>query len=238
MYYKKLFLLIFLSLAVWSCVDDNKVIFTEINITTPQNKIVEINIPEATGDKTTAENINTSILTAVNSNLQIEDLEDNKNLATKELIDRFNKDYEAFKAEFPESAIEWDAQIDGEVMYHSAGVLSVAITSYQNTGGAHGILSITFLNFDVDTGTVLTDENLFADMPAFKKIAEQYFNKEIADKKETYFEPDNFTLPANIGFDDEGIFLLYNAYEIAPYSTGITEVHIPYEEVSMLLNYM
>ena len=38
-------------------------------------------------------------------------------------------------------------------------------------------------------------------------------------------------LPENIGFSDEGVILLYNVYEIAPYSEGITEFTIPFEEV-------
>lgn len=238
MCFKKSFFSVLLSIILFSCVEDNKVAFSEINLTTPENKIVEINIPEATGDKTIAQSINKSVLNVVNSNLRIGDLEERENLTTKELINQFNKEYESFKTDFPESVIEWDSQIDGQVMYHSASVISIVITSYQNTGGAHGQLNITFLNFDVETGKALKNDELFADMSGFKQLAEEYFNEEIADKKDMYFQPDNFTLPANIGFDDAGLFLLYNSYEIAPYSTGLTEIHIPYEEVGMMLNYM
>lgn len=233
------FLLFFLiSLFIVSCVDDTKVEFSEINITTPENKIVEINIPKASGDKAVAEKINASIKSAIIENLKLGDLENNEVLTIEASIKKFNAEYNKFKSDFPESPMEWDAQIDGEVMYHSEVVISIALTSYQNTGGAHGLLSINFLNFDVETGERLTTEDLFSDFSAFKTIAEQYFKDEITDKKEQYFEPDTFTLPANIGFDDEGLFLLYNAYEIAPYSTGLTEIHIPFEKMSMLLNYM
>jgi len=238
MCFKKSFFSVLLSIILFSCVEDNKVAFSEINLTTPENKIVEINIPEATGDKIIAQSINKSVLNVVNSNLRIGDLEESESLTTKELINLFNEEYESFKTDFPESAIEWDSQIDGQVMYHSASVISIVITSYQNTGGAHGQLNITFLNFDVETGKALKNEELFADMAGFNQLAKEYFNEEIADKKDMYFEPDNFTLPANIGFDDDGLFLIYNSYEIAPYSTGLTEIHIPYEEVGMMLNYM
>lgn len=233
------FLLFFsISLFFISCVDDTKVEFSEINITTPKNKIVEINIPKATGDKAVAEKINASIETTIINYLKFEDIE-NKDVSTIEAsITNFNNAYNQFKSDFPESVMEWDAQIDGEVMYHSEVVITIALTSYQNTGGAHGLLNISFLNFDVETGESISNADLFSDFSAFKKIAEQHFTNEIADKKDQYFEPEKFTLPANIGFDDEGLFLLYNAYEIAPYSTGLTEIHIPFEEVSMLLNYM
>lgn len=238
MRFKSFFLITSIFIFLMSCVEDTKVEFHEINITTPENKIVEINIPKASGDKTVSQHINTEIENAIVEYLKIGDLESSDVYTIESSINSFNQEYNKFKTDFPESVIEWDAQIDGEVMYHSEVVISIALTSYQNTGGAHGLLSISFLNFDVETGKPISNKNLFSDYAAFKEIAEAYFKKEIEGKEEQYFEPDNFTLPANIGFDDEGVFLLYNAYEIAPYSTGLTEIHIPFEEVNMLLNYM
>jgi len=75
-------------------------------------------------------------------------------------------------------------------------------------------------------------------MNAFKTVAEDYFNDQIADKKELYFEPDNFVLPQNIGFNDTGVILLYNSYEVAPYSTGLTEFTIPFDDLVPYLNFM
>ena len=238
MRFQSFLLIFFISLLVASCIDDKKVHFTEINITTSENKIVEINIPQASGDKGISKKINNSLKSSIIEYLKLGDNEINKASTIEASIENFNSEYNKFKSDFPESSIEWDAQIDGEVMYHSEVVISVALTSYQNTGGAHGLLNISFLNFDVETGELITNEDLFSDFSAFKTIAEQHFNNEIAEKKDQYFEPDTFTLPENIGFDDEGLFLLYNTYEIAPYSTGLTEIHIPFTEVSMLLNYM
>ena len=107
-----------------------------------------------------------------------------------------------------------------------------------NTGGAHGHLNVSFLNFNAQTGNMLKNEDLFEDYLAFTKIAKTYFDEEIADKKDLYFEPDNFTLPENIGFNEEGVILLYNTYEIAPYSSGMTEIQIPWEELQTSLNYL
>ena len=69
----------------------------------------------------------------------------------------------------------------------------------------------------------------------FIKLSEIYFNLKLQEKlKENgfndYFFGDSFQLPENIGFSDEGVILLYNVYEIAPYSEGITEFTIPFEE--------
>ena len=51
------------------------------------------------------------------------------------------------------------------------------------------------------------------------------------------FQNDIFSLPKNIGFDQNYLILLYNPYEIAPYSTGILEVKIPLSEVNHWLSF-
>ena len=46
-----------------------------------------------------------------------------------------------------------------------------------------------------------------------------------------------FQLPESIGFSDEGVIVLYNTYELASYSQGITEFTIPYEEANSFLKF-
>ncbi|OBX23513.1 MULTISPECIES: DUF3298 and DUF4163 domain-containing protein [Bizionia] len=224
---------------VFSCEDEEtKITFSEKNFTTNQNKIVEINIPQAEGAEAVKNNINASIEAMVSASLNLDEDSVAKNMSISESIDKFNSEYASFKSEFPESALEWEAQIDGEIMYQSEAVISVVITNYLNTGGAHGSLVVSFLNFDALTGQSLKNEQLFNDMNAFKTVAEDYFNDQIADKKELYFEPDNFVLPQNIGFNETGVILLYNSYEVAPYSTGLTEFTIPFDDLVPYLNFM
>ncbi|WP_417238394.1 DUF3298 and DUF4163 domain-containing protein [Bizionia sp.] len=224
---------------IFSCEDEEtKITFSEKNFTTNQNKIVEINIPQAEGIEAVKNNINTSIEAMVSASLNLDEDSVAKSMSVSESIDKFNSEYASFKSEFPESALEWEAQIDGEIMYQSEAVISIVITNYLNTGGAHGSLVVSFLNFDALTGQLLKNEQLFNDMNAFKTVAEDYFNDQIADKKELYFEPDNFVLPQNIGFNDTGVILLYNSYEVAPYSTGLTEFTIPFDDLVPYLNFM
>ncbi len=235
----RLLLLLSLIFLVSSCQDEEpKITFSEVNMTTNQNKIVEVNIPQAEGPETVAKTINQAIESNISASLTSDPDLQTKNMSVSESIDYFNTEYNNFKSEFPDSPLAWEAQIDGEIMYHSEAVISVAMTTYLNTGGAHGILVINFLNFDALTGQPLKNEQLFNDWESFKTIANDYFNDHIADKKELYFEPDNFVLPENIGFNDEGVILLYNSYEVAPYSTGLTEFTIPYNDLVAFLNFM
>jgi len=132
-----------------------KITFSEKNFTTNQNKIVEINIPQAEGIEAVKNNINTSIEAMVSASLNLDEDSVAKSMSVSESIDKFNSEYASFKSEFPESALEWEAQIDGEIMYQSEAVISIVITNYLNTGGAHGSLVVSFLNFDALTGQLL-----------------------------------------------------------------------------------
>lgn len=236
---RRILLLLSLVFVVFSCEEEEtKISFSEKKITTAQNNIVEINIPMAKGNETVANNINSAIEAAVISSINFDPDTPSKKQSISESIDNFNAEYTAFKTDFPESPMEWEAQIDGEIMYQSEAVISVALTTYSNTGGAHGNLIISFLNFDALTGQSLKNDQLFNDTKTFKSIANTYFNEKIAGKEEFYFEPENFVLPQNMGFNDIGVVLLYNNYEIAPYVTGLTEFTIPFDELVPYLNFM
>ena len=229
-------LILFCSFFIFiACNEVQKTSFSEINISAENNTIVEVNIPEAHGNEIIADNINSKIQDMVIEALHIGNPNDDAvSKSIKESILSFNKEYNTFKSDFPETEQQWDAQIDGEVIYESPDIASIAITSYVNTGGAHGSLHISFLNFDAETGHVIPNNNLIKDVDAFKKVAKPYFSKAIVEKEDT-FNTNSFNLPSNIAYSEEGLVLLYNTYEIAPYSTGIIEFVIPFDEIEPYL---
>ena len=216
------------------CNEELKTLFLDINITASDNKLVDVNIPNAIGNDLVSSEINSEISKTVIAALQIGETDTLSSKTIEESITSFNEEYNAFNAAFPESALVWEAQIDGEVMFESPKIISIAITSYVNTGGAHGITNISFLNFDAVTGKRILKTNMFTNENAFKDTVKPYFEAAIKDD-DMLFDPDNFQLPANIGYNEEGVVLLYNTYEIAPYSTGIIEFTIPIEKVSSFL---
>jgi len=220
-----------------SCVTEEKITFKEVEITAEGNSIVSINIPKAEGNNIISNTINKTITHTISQSLNFgkENLNSKKSL--EEQIQFFNNEFIAFKKDFPGSAQEWKAQIDGDLMYQSQEIISIAISSYLNTGGAHGILTISFLNFDSKTGLLLENDKLFNDIESVKSIAKPYFEDFIAENDSEIFNADEFLLPQNIGFEDEGIIMLYNGYEVAPYSTGIIQFTIPYNEISSYLNF-
>lgn len=220
----------------FSCKKDVKLAFEDLYITTENNAIVEVNILKATGDKTVSQAINSKIEKTVIANLHIGERDTINSTSIKQSITQFNKEFENFQNDFPETAQIWDAQINGEVMFNSPSIISIALTSYLNTGGAHGMLKVSFLNFKTSTGEIVSNENLITDIDTFKQIALPYFKEATKDKDIFETELDTFTLPENIGYSYEGIVLLYNAYEIAPYSTGLIEFVIPFNEIESYIN--
>lgn len=220
-----------------SCVEESEITFNEVEISPEGNSIVSINIPKAEGEGGISSKINTTLYNAISKSLSFGEEDEGSEKSLEDQIQNFNEEYFAFKKEFPESTQEWEAQIDGDLMYRSNEVISIALSSYINTGGAHGILTISFLNFDTETGLQLENEQLFNDMEAVKSIAQLHFNDFISENEKMVFELAQFSLPQNIGFEEEGIVMLYNVYEVAPYASGIIQFTIPYDEISSYLNY-
>ncbi|WP_111307815.1 DUF3298 and DUF4163 domain-containing protein [Confluentibacter sediminis] len=234
---KKFCFISFCFLLLFCCNEEQKLVFVDSNITTEHNTLVEVIIPTATGD-------NNSIVSSINSDITNEVIkalhtggsETITSKSIEESIITFNEEFTAFKLDFPESPQPWEAQIDGEIMHQSPEIISMSITSYINTGGVQGSLNISFLNYDTKTGQRIKNIDLFKNIEGFKEIAKQYFENTL-ENKDNAFDVNGFELPENIGYIDEGVILLYNAYEIAPYASDIIEFTIPFEKVNAYLNF-
>lgn len=152
-------------------------------------------------------------------------------------VEEFNKQYKTLKEKFPESIMPWEATIKGEVSHNNSKFVSFIFDSYVYTGGAHGYGSTSFLNFDQQTGEELTAEAIFKDLKEFTAFVEGIFRvqNDLQDSDNInssgfMFENDTFHLPASVGFDQQGIILIYNPYEIASYADGQTKIRIPMEK--------
>lgn len=226
----KLFLCLCL---VFSCAVTAPLIFTEINELYEENAVVELNIPKAEGDSEQSKAINKVIENHI-ANMLVFFEEPSDTIQLDYAIKFFDSEYKSFKEGFGESAMVWDASFDGEVTYQTEELISIAINSYMNSGGAHGNSSITFYNFDA-SGDLLTFNDLFTNKDDLTSVVKTFFEKETEGSSINYFSGEEFHLPANIGFNDEGVLFFYNVYEIASYADGITEFTIPFQEIEHYL---
>lgn len=226
-----------LIILAFSCDEAVNTTFSESTFEYTESVLVEVNIPKADGESNISAQINSTIENHIANMLNFsEDVSDT--ISLKNAITKFEKEYEAFKSDFQESSLVWEAMFDGEVTYHSPLVITIAINSYLNTGGAHGNLNISLFNFDTSTGKLLSNDKLISNHISFSDIAKKHFKEHTNTQEEfgDYFFGEAFHLPANIGYNKEGVLLFYNVYEIASYAIGVTEFTIPFEEVEDFLS--
>ena len=122
------------------------------------------------------------------------------------------------------------------------GVLSLFGMQHSYSGGIHGSKSCLAANYDLLTGDVLTLGSIMhmnADKEDFIKIIIEKLN-EIADEAYLY---ENFeegvrsrlggdeNLYEDFYFSSTGLCFFFSPYEIAPYSSGIITIEIPYSEL-------
>ena len=196
---------------------------------------IDLNFPVASGTSTREKEINKEIENHLNYILGYED-EPNIN-SVEDLADVFIENYEKTKRDFPGYNTPWEATIYGEISYESDKLVSMQFNSEVFEGGAHGYSSITWLNFNPETGTIYSQEELFTQ--DFKGFVEEKFRKEqgIPESESInstglFFENDEFHLPQNIGFSSTKVILYYNAYEIAAYADGPYRMEFPQNEIS------
>ena len=140
----------------------------------------------------------------------------------------------------PDWFIPYDLERKMDVSRGDGRVLSLTIMDYTYSGGAHGYGALRALNFDLNSGETLRLEDLTDDPEEFiarcgEKLLEISRSGEYAEMAlGGYFPGYEDDLPGllrdgNWYFDAEGITVIANPYEIAPYAYGRIEFTLPYE---------
>ena len=136
----------------------------------------------------------------------------------------------------------YEAFMNYAVTLNAACKLSTYMDRYQYTGGAHGNTIRSSSNWNLNTGANINMEDIFYQSEDFVpliidqiiKLADEqmienpniFFDnyKELIVK---HFNVNNFYLTPI------GITIFYQQYEVAPYSSGIIEFHIPYDNLGL-----
>lgn len=162
----------------------------------------------------------------------------------KAAIQDFIGEFKQFKADYPESAAGYAINIKDSIAYHSDPLLVVKTNYYIFTGGAHGYGATNLLSFNTKNGDLLSPEDLFTDVAAFRNYAEVRFREKFEVPKNGpinatgfFFEDNTFALPNTMAILKDEVVLLYNPYEAASYAQGQLELHFPKKEVKKWLKY-
>lgn len=120
-------------------------------------------------------------------------------------------------------------------------ILITAKTTIEDyTGGAHGSHNVFYYNVDTRTGKLFKEEQLFK-KDSGKQLTALLEEKAKTTKNQqgdtiTLLEPQEVVPNGNFYFGDTGIVYVYNQYEIAPYSDGLIEITLPYEQIKTFIN--
>lgn len=120
------------------------------------------------------------------------------------------------------------------------------IERYEFMGGAHGIESRNYYNFDLKTGKLITEDDLF--IPNYKDSLTQLIKNRIVEEsrenndKEPIFNlntteywTDSIKPNSNFYITDLGLKYVFNPYEIAPYNVGLTEIFFSFKYIRSIL---
>lgn len=111
-------------------------------------------------------------------------------------------------------------------------------TYNEYTGGAHGLYSVVSDVYDLTTGEIISEDDLFASgfQPGIGKLLaaalETYLADNDADQEVIFSSPEpngNFSVSAT------HVTWIYNPYEIAPYALGPIELSVSWDDLKPFL---
>jgi hypothetical protein len=161
-------------------------------------------------------------------------------------IDRYYRscrdDFESMCAKWAEEA-ERDERFyyfnaDYQVELNAGGLFSVLRTLHEYTGGVHGMYSVYCETFSVSSGNLLTLDDLFSVpqreyterlLETVYAVIDQNpgdFHAEARELALTLFPYQTFTVTEN------GISLIYDVYNLAPYAMGPVRIDVPWGAVA------
>ena len=162
---------------------------------------------------------------------------------------------QAYKDKYIENFKQFEMQIDEEeyfsyylklkslVVFNEDNIVSLFVNSNIYEGGAHGSNVANCYVFDLAKGTIIAEKQIFTENYK-KQLASIIVDKiveanNLADPQKLgeigYLNAEEIISNDNFIINEKGITYYFNEYEIAAYVVGITEVFIPFSELTFLL---
>jgi hypothetical protein len=144
-----------------------------------------------------------------------------------------------------DAPLDWTLERKAAVLFSNDDILTVDVTNMGYFGGAHGFDERTLLCFDLRDGKRLSLKELINENSsgALQQVAEAEFRRvrgvplgrSLQDEGFFVAPGEPFRVTENFGVVEGGILLHYNPYEIGPYVMGETDVLLPGEAITPLL---
>lgn len=132
----------------------------------------------------------------------------------------------------------------GRVLSADNGVLTYELEQYVYMGGAHGVNTRFFYNYDIESGQLLNENDIF--IADFEEPISKLLQTAMVEQSEEFessedfiragFEFDSVRPNGNFAFMEDIVIYVFNPYEIAPYVFGETEITLDKTEINQYLS--
>lgn len=133
----------------------------------------------------------------------------------------------------------WDFQQNISVHDRRGNLLTLGTGSYVYTGGAHGLPYTGYLHWDIGNDHEMVLDNLLVDgqVEAFWSLAREAHRRWAKENNfnQDYLDGWPFMPTEEFYYGDDGLTLVYNVYEIAPYVMGPQELVVPWEQLERVV---
>ena len=151
-------------------------------------------------------------------------------------------EYETY---FWKTAAPRDATVlAAKARYRNKNLTTIELNTWQYmTGATHGVSATQFLNWDNAGQKVLGLNDVLqpGQHDAYIASLRQAHARWVASHPDAQHDPDTFNRlwpfqpSENFAFTDKGLVVKYDSYQIAPYSSGQPELHLPYSDLHGIL---
>ena len=129
----------------------------------------------------------------------------------------------------------------GVSWWQNERLLCVTLSYVSYTGGAHPSTWRQAVSFDLSTGKTVSVTDLATDINQLEEAVYQLILRQIQDSGDTsYFSDYDKTvldwIERSVFYNAKGVTIVFNTYDIAPYSAGEQTFFIPYDLVKPYLN--
>ena len=176
-----------------------------------------------------------SIYAKENINLKSYSRSDLKAALDAKMQEYFAENKKVLEDYSPDFEQTWNETSSMKVHSKIDQFLTIKYSGDGYTGGAHGYYYEFYKNFNLEKNSVVQLKDVFSNQnpKMWNDLLVKNFLRE--NEEEMLFEK-KIPLTDNFYFNEKNITFIYNQYEVAPYSSGVIIVNVPFSELSSYLN--
>ncbi|MBL7825608.1 MAG: DUF3298 and DUF4163 domain-containing protein [Saprospiraceae bacterium] len=141
----------------------------------------------------------------------------------------------------PEMGMSFANELTSKNLFQSKKALSIEMSNYSFTGGAHGNYGSALFSFSLADGKLVELTDIVKDTVALQALIQKGF-VDTHNKNGDHYTLEDLVFPESIPLPlpmqwcvvKEGVRFVYNPYEVAPYAVGQTDIILTWEQLGVL----